>query len=103
MSKTLRKEGLQGQRMVVGVRERRPSLRRRHLTVALHFGELFSLQVLSDSATPWTAARQASLSFTTSIESVMTSNHLSLCQPLLLLPSVFPNIWVIEKGKQMLP
>ena len=66
MSKTLRKEGLQGQRMVVGVRERRPSLRRRHLTVALHFGELFSLQVLSDSATPWTAARQASLTFTVS-------------------------------------
>ena len=62
------------------------------------------------SATPWTAARQASLSFTTSwsllklmsIESVMPSNHLSLCHPLLLLPSVFPNIRVIEKGKQML-
>ena len=49
-------------------------------------------------ATPWTAALQASLSFTifqsllklTSIESVMSSNHLMLCHPLLLLPSIFP-------------
>ena len=51
-------------------------------------------------ATPWTAARQASLSFTVSwsllrlmsFESVMPSNHLILCQPLHLLPSVFPSI-----------
>ena len=51
-------------------------------------------------ATPWTAARQASLSFTISqsllrlmsIESVMPSNHLILCCPLLLLPSIFPSI-----------
>ena len=49
-------------------------------------------------ATPWTAARQASLSLIiswsllklTSIESVMPSNHLILCRPLLLLPAVFP-------------
>ena len=49
--------------------------------------------------TPWTAAYQASLSFTISqsslklmfIESVMSSNHLILCCPLLLLPSVFPS------------
>ena len=49
------------------------------------------------SATPWTAAHQASLSCTSSwslinlksIESVMPSNHLVLCQPLLLLPSIF--------------
>ena len=49
---------------------------------------------------PWTAAFQASLSFTTSlrllklmsIESVMPFHHLILCQPLLLLPSVFPRI-----------
>ena len=48
--------------------------------------------------TPWTAARQASLSFTVSlsllklmsIESVMPFKHLILCRPLLLLPSVFP-------------
>ena len=52
--------------------------------------------------TPQTAARQASLSFTISrsllrsmsIESVMPSNHLILCHPLLLLPSVFPSIRV---------
>ena len=56
------------------------------------------------SATPWTTACQASLSFTvslsllkhTSIESMMPSNHLILCHPLLLLPSVFPNIRVFS-------
>ena len=54
--------------------------------------------------TPWTAARQASLSITssrsppklTSIESVMPSNHLILCRPLLLLPSIFPSIRVFS-------
>ena len=53
-------------------------------------------------ATPWTAARQASLSFTNSqsllklrsIESVMPSNHLILCRPLHLLLSIFPSIRV---------
>ena len=53
-------------------------------------------------ATRWTAARQASLSFTISrsllkpmpVESVMPSNHLIACCPLLLLPSVFPSIRV---------
>ena len=51
-------------------------------------------------ATPWTAACQASLSIINSwsllklmsIESVMPSNHLNLCCPLLLLPSIFPSI-----------
>ena len=54
--------------------------------------------------TPWTAARQASLSITSSlglfklmfIESVMPSNHLILCRPLLLLPSIFPSIRVFS-------
>ena len=54
--------------------------------------------------TPWTAARQASLSFTISrsllklmpIESVMPTNHLILCHLLLLLPSVFPSIRVFS-------
>ena len=54
--------------------------------------------------TPWTAAYQASLSFTISwgllklmsIESVMPSNHLILCQPLLLLPSIFLSIRVFS-------
>ena len=53
-------------------------------------------------ATPWTAARQASLSFTISwslpkllfIESMVPCSHLILCHPLLLLPSIFPSIQV---------
>ena len=64
----------------------------------------FSRSVVSDSATPWTAACQASLSFTItwsllklmSIESVMPSNHLILCHPLLLLPSILPSIRVFS-------
>ena len=60
----------------------------------------FSHSVMSDPATPWTVARQASLSITNSqslfklmsIKSVMTSNHLILYQPLILLPSIFPSI-----------
>ena len=65
---------------------------------------LFSRSVMSDSATPWTAARQTSLSFTISqslikdmsIELVMPSNHFILCCPLLLLPSIFPSIRVFS-------
>ena len=61
-----------------------------------------SLSCVSLSATPWPAAQQSSLSFTTSqsllklmcIESMMPSNHLILCYPLLLLPSIFPSIRV---------
>ena len=64
----------------------------------------FSCSVVSDSVTPWTAARQASLSITNSqsppkpmsIESVMPSNHLILCHPLLLLPSTFPSIRIFS-------
>ena len=64
----------------------------------------FSCSVMSDSVTPWTAARQASLSITNSqsllklmsIESVMPSNHLILCHPLLLPPSIFPSIRVFS-------
>ena len=59
---------------------------------------------MSDSVTPWTAARQASLSFTVSrsllklmsIGSVVPSKHLILCSPLLLLPSIFPSIRVFS-------
>ena len=55
-------------------------------------------------AAPWTAACQASLSITNSqsllkllsIESVMPSNHLILCHPLILLPSIFPSIRVFS-------
>ena len=57
-----------------------------------------------DSVAPWTTAHQAALSFIISqsslklmfIESVMPSNHLILCHPLLLLPSIFPNIRVFS-------
>ena len=66
-----------------------------------------SVQLLSHVrlfATPWTVAHQASLSMVNSqsllklmsIESVMPSNHLILCHPLLLLPSVFPSIRVFS-------
>ena len=69
---------------------------------------LSSVQLLSCVrlfATPWTAACQASLSITNSwslfklmsIELVMPSNHLILCHPLLLRPSVFPSIKVSSK------
>ena len=64
----------------------------------------FSCSVVSNSVTPWTAAHQASLSITNyrsllrlmSTESVMPSNLLILCHPLLLLPSVFPSIRVFS-------
>ena len=66
-----------------------------------------SVQLLSHVRlfmTPWTAACQASLSISNSqsllklmsIESVMPSNHLILCHPLLLLPSIFPSIRVFS-------
>ena len=60
--------------------------------------------------TPWTTARQASLSITNSrsllkllsIESVMPSSHLILCPPLLLLPSVFPSVRVFSNESKKL-
>ena len=63
-----------------------------------------SLNCVHLFATPWTVAHQASLSFTVSqsllkfmsIESVMPSNYLILCCPLLLLPSMFPSIRVFS-------
>ena len=56
---------------------------------------------MPDSAIPWTTAHQAPLSSTVSLsllkfiptDSVRLSNHLILCHPLLLLPSIFPSIW----------
>ena len=70
-------------------------------------GKVSSVQSLSHVwlfVTSWSAARQASLSFTNSwsllklmsIESVMPSNHLILCHPLLLQPSIFPSIRVFS-------
>ena len=68
------------------------------------FSSVQSLSCVQLFATPWTAARQASLSITISqsllkvmsIESVMASNHLILCRPLLLLPSIFPSVRVFS-------
>ena len=85
-----------------------------HLNVHLQISKILadflqfsSVQLLSRVRlflTPWTAAHQASLSITnsrsslrlTSIESVMPSNHLILCCPLLLLPSISPSIRVFS-------
>ena len=73
--------------------------KRRVNTIVVRSSSHFRLFV-----TPWTAAHQASLSFTVSqsllklmsIESVMPSNHLILCRSLLLLSSVFPSIRVLS-------
>ena len=73
----------------------------------LRFSNIYSVQSLSRVrlfSTPWTAAHQGSLSIANSrsllklmsIESVMPSNHLILCHPLLLLPSIFPSIRVFS-------
>ena len=68
------------------------------------FSSIQSLSRVRLFATPWTAACQASLSITNSqsspkpmsIKSVMPSNHLILCRPLLFLPSIFPSIRVFS-------
>ena len=70
----------------------------------LQFSSVQLLSCVQLFVTPWTAAGQASLSITNSqslpklmsIESVMPSNHLILCCPLLLLPSIFPSIRVFS-------
>ena len=92
-----------------------------HLEIILVMGEMYLLQFFSTwlfnypssvqslsrvrlFVTPWIATRQASLSITNSrsppkpmsIESLMPSNHLILCHPLRLLPSIFPNIRVFS-------
>ena len=84
-------------------------------TMVVHYSSLFitrfsSVQLLSCVrlfATPWTAVCQASLSITNSwsllklmsIESVMLSNYLILCDPLLLPPSIFPSIRVFSMSQ----
>ena len=73
------------------------------------FSSVQSLSCVWLFVTPWTAARQASLSITNSqslpkpmsIESVMPSNHLILCHPLLLLPSIFPSIRVFSNESSL--
>ena len=73
-------------------------------TICVSFSSVQSLSRVWLFVTPWTTACQASLSITNcqslskpmSIESVMPSNHLILCHPLLLLPSIFPSIRVFS-------
>ena len=73
-------------------------------TSVMQISSVQSLSRVRLFATPWTAARQASLSITNSwsllklmsIESVMPSNHLILCHHLILLPSIFPSIRVFS-------
>ena len=70
----------------------------------VQFSSVQSLSCVRHFATPWTATHQASLSITNSwnllklmsVESVMSSNHLTLCHPLLLLPSIFASIRVFS-------
>ena len=74
------------------------------------FSSVQSLSHVRLFATPWTAAHQASLSITNSqsllklmsIKSVMPSNHLIFCRPLLLLLSIFPSIKVFQMS-QLIP
>ena len=82
-------------------------------SMRLQFSSVQSLNCVRFFATPWTAARQASLPITNSrslfkfisIELVKTSNHLILCCPLLLPPSIFPSIRVFssELGGILVP
>ena len=72
--------------------------------LSIYFSSVQSLSRVQLSATPWTSAHQASLPITNSrsllklmsIKSVMPSNCLILCHPLLLLPSIFPSIRVFS-------
>ena len=76
--------------------------------IRLEFSSVQSVRCVQLFATPWAAAHQASLSITnsywvnmsllklTSIESVMPSNHLILCRPLLRPPSIFPSIRIFS-------
>ena len=76
----------------------------RQASVSPRFSSVQSLSCVQLFATPWTAAHQASLSFTVSqsllkfmfIESVMPPNHLILYHPLLLLPSIFPSVRIFS-------
>ena len=77
------------------------------MVASVQFSSVQSLSHVRLFTTPWTTARQASLSFTNtwsllrlmSIKLVMPSNHLILCHPILLLPSIFPSIRVFPMSK----
>ena len=82
----------------------------KYWTFSFSISPVQSLSHLPLFVTSWTAARQASLSFTNfqsllklmSIESGMPSNHLILCRPLLLLPSIFPSIRIFSNESALL-
>ena len=94
-----------GVRLSRGVKNRVPL----HIILLQLFISVQSLSRVQLFATPWTAVCQASLSITNSqsllklmsIESVMPSNNLFLCRPLLLLPSVFPGIRVFSNDSAL--
>ena len=77
--------------------------------MTIQFSSVQSLSRVRLFETPWTAAHQASLSITNSrsllklmsIESVMPSNHLILCHPLLLLPPIPPSVWVFSNESSL--
>ena len=77
--------------------------------LSVQFSSVQSLSHVHLFVIPWNAACQASLSITNSqnllklmsIESVMPSNHLILCHPLLLLPSIFPSITVFSNESDL--
>ena len=93
------------QTLLFGSQQKIPQLRPN----SAKFSSVQSLRPDGLFVTLWTAARQASLSSThsrsllklMSIESVMTSNHLILCHPLLLSPSVFPSIRVFSSESSL--
>ena len=95
---------------VVPVSSPPSSLRLVEILTILQFNSVQSLSCVRLFVTPWTAAPQASLSITNSqsspkfmsIELVMPSNHLILCHPLLLLPSIFPRIRVFSNEPALL-
>ena len=77
--------------------------------IPIQFHSVQSLSHVRLFVTPWAAAHQASLSITNSrslpklmsIESVMPSNHLILCNPFLFLPSIFPSMKVFSNGSAL--
>ena len=79
------------------------------ISISVQFSSVQLLSHVQLFETPWTAAHQASLSITNSwsllklmyIESVMPSNHLILCCPLFLLPSIFPSIRVFSSESSL--
>ena len=81
-----------------------------HIYLLIHIMVVQLLGHVQLFATPWTASHQASLPFTISqsllklmsIELVMPSNHLILCRPLVLLPSIFPSIRVFSNKSVLL-